>query len=215
MALLAVATRLGWSGVRELLLNLNPAATVAAMAVLPLFGFSIAAVYVIAGAKFGFWGGGAVIFGITAFHLLACHGISQGLLRDRLERWLAGHRKHFPHVPEGEEVSVSAMVALLPAVPYFAKNYLLALSGIPLRTYFSLCLPIYVIRSYVTLSLGDLAGAWSTRKLMVLAAVYVVKLSICVWLFERIRRRIKAAHARQSRDATPLRDERSNVVAQD
>ncbi|PTY03194.1 hypothetical protein DB347_22205 [Opitutaceae bacterium EW11] len=209
--LAAVASRVGWSGIREWLLQLNEPATVAAMAVFPLFGFSIAAVYVIAGAKFGLWGGAAVIVGITAFHLLASHLISQSLLRDRLQRWLARHQTHFPAIPHGEEVSVSVMVALIPAVPYFAKNYLLALSGVPLRTYFSCCLPIYVLRSYVTLSLGDLSGDWSNRKLLLLGVVYLVKLGICVFLFERIRHRIKRAHVLQLRARAQPADDTSTM----
>ncbi|HEU5081482.1 MAG TPA: VTT domain-containing protein [Opitutaceae bacterium] len=187
----AIITRFGWTRVHEELLDFSAPTSIALMALLPLGGFSIAAVYVIAGAKFGLWMGALVITGVTAFHLLATHAIARGFLRRPLERYLEKHRRHLPELPPSENVAVATLIALVPAVPYFARNYILALSDIPLRVYFWVCLPIYVIRSYVTLSLGDLSGHMEMRRIWVLVIVYVVKLSICALLLYRVRAHLK------------------------
>lgn len=188
---LALGSQLGWSHLQEELTQLDPVLAILAMALLPLFGFSIAVVYVVAGAKFGFWMGGLIITGITAFHLVASHWIGRSFLRRSLERVLARHRHHLPGFPASENRSVALMAALIPGPPYFARNYLLALTNIPLRVYFWICLPVYVVRSYVTLSLGDLSLNLTGEKLAVLVGVYLIKLAICGYLLHRLRRRLR------------------------
>lgn len=173
------------------------------MATLPVVGFSVSVVYVVAGVKFGPVVGGVAVTGATAAHLLLTHWICQSVLRERLQRFLARRNHHLPHVPDGENVSVAAMAALIPGLPYFARNYLLALTDVPLRTYFWVCLPIYVARSYVAILLGDFGGEPDRDTLVTLGIVYVVKLSICAYLLWRIRKRFKRAKERQEAMAPP------------
>jgi uncharacterized membrane protein YdjX (TVP38/TMEM64 family) len=189
----AVATHFDWTALHRELLSFPPVTSIVLMAALPLVGFSIAAVYVIAGAKFGLAGGGALIAALTAFHLVASHLIARTILRRPLERRLARYRGKLPALPPGEGPAVAILLALVPGLPYFVRNYLLALSGIPFRTYFWLCLPIYVLRSYVTLSLGDLSGELTRHKLVVLGVIYAVKLAICAYLLRRVQKRLRAA----------------------
>lgn len=190
----ALVAKFGVHGLQERLAALNPVLAIVAMALLPLFGFSIAVVYMAAGAKFGLWMGGLVIAGISIVHLIASHWIARSFLRRPLERILARHRHHLPHFPPSEERSIALMVALVPGPPYFARNYLLALATIPLRVYFWICLPVYVARSYVTLSLGDLSRDPSREKLILLVGVLLIKLTICGFLVQRLRRRLKGTH---------------------
>ncbi|HYP15671.1 MAG TPA: hypothetical protein VEQ65_00560 [Opitutus sp.] len=182
-----------WKEIVRTLTEFNSAAVLALMATLPIAGFSISIVYLVAGAKFGPVLGGAVVAGVTAVHLLASYWISRTMLRGPLERFLQRRGHALPQVPEGENASVAAMAVLMPGLPYFARNYLLALTDVPLRTYFWVCLPLYVARSYVTILLGDLGTEPDRRTLLILAAVYVLKLSICGYLIWRIRRRLKQA----------------------
>jgi len=175
----------------------NALAVVVLMATLPVVGFSVSVVYVVAGVKFGPVIGGVAVAGATAVHLVLTHWICQSVLRERLQRFLARRNHHLPHVPDGENVSVAAMAALVPGLPYFARNYLLALTDVPLRTYFWVCLPIYVARSYVAILLGDFGGEPDRDTLLTLGIVYVVKLSICAYLLWRIRKRFKRAKERQ------------------
>lgn len=185
-----------WQTVVTRLTGLNAAAVFALMALLPVAGFSISVVYLVAGAKFGPVLGGVVVAGATAVHLLASYWISRSVLRGPLERFLARRNHQLPHVPEGENVSVAAMAVLVPGLPYFARNYLLALTGMPLRVYFWVCLPLYVARSYVTILLGDLGTEPDTKTFLILALVYVLKLSVCAYLIFRIRRRFKEIRRR-------------------
>jgi uncharacterized membrane protein YdjX (TVP38/TMEM64 family) len=113
------------------------------------------------------------------------------MLREPLQRLLKRRGHSLPHVPKGEDAAVAATAALIPGLPYFARNYLLAMTDVPLRIYFWVCLPIYVIRAYIVVLLGDLGMDVNRRTFMILVAVYVVKLSICAYLLWRIRRRFK------------------------
>lgn len=185
----------------ERLAALNTIAVLALMATLPIAGFSVAIVYLVAGAKFGPVLGGVVVAGATAVHLLATYWISRTMLRGPIERFLKKRKHELPHVPEGENVSVAAMAVLVPGIPYFARNYLLALTDVPLRVYFWVCLPLYVARSYVTILLGDLGTEPDARTLAILVAVYVVKLSICGYLIWRIRRRLKQQKTQREANA--------------
>ncbi len=181
-------TDLSWSDVHTALQGLPAWLAIALMAVLPLTGFSVAVVYVVAGARFGPWLGGAVVAGITVVHLLGSYWIARGFLRGPLERFLARRHHVVPHVTANAHAPVAVMAALVPGIPYFIRNYLLPLSGIPLRTYFWICLPIYVARSYVTLFLGDLSGDLTVQRVLILGAVLAAKLAICGWILARLRR---------------------------
>lgn len=179
----------------------NPFIVFLLMAILPVGGFSIGVIYLVAGIKFGPIFGGVAVAGATAVHLLASHWICQTMLRERLQRLLKRRNHSLPHVPEGENASVAAMAALVPGLPYFSRNYLLALTDVPLRVYFWVCLPIYVVRSYIVILLGDLGMDVNRRTLAILIVVYVLKLAICGYLIWRIRRRFKkTAHAAPARE---------------
>lgn len=169
--------------------HLDAALLILLMAILPLGGFSISVVYLLAGAKFGpVWGGVVVAF-VTAFHLVSMHVIGRGFLRQRLERFLKKKKYHLPVIPKGEDGAVATMAALVPGPPYFARNYLLALTGIPLRNYFWICLGIYLARSYVVILFGDLSGDLTTKRMVIFGCVYGVKLSVCAYVIARLRRR--------------------------
>jgi len=178
----------------------NPVIVFLLMAILPVGGFSIGVIYLVAGIKFGPIFGGVAVAGATAVHLLASHWICQTVLREPLQRLLKRRNHSLPHVPEGENASVAAMAALVPGLPYFSRNYLLALTDVPLRIYFWVCLPIYVVRSYIVILLGDLGMDVNRRTLAILVLVYVLKLAICGYLIWRIRRRFKTARAAQPRE---------------
>ncbi len=186
----ALALEYGWWGeLTGALGRVNPVLTVVLMALLPLAGFSIGIVYVVAGLKFGLVWGGLVIACVTAVHLVGTHWVVRGFLRGPIERFLQRKGYRLPEFPPGAERSLAAMVALVPGPPYFLRNYALALSGIPLTTYFWPCLGIYTVRSYVTLALGDVGGDPSRAGFVWLTAIFAVKLAVCAFLIRRIRKK--------------------------
>lgn len=192
------------ASIREWMQHLNHGLLLILAATLPLFGFSISLVYLVIGTVFGGPMGVLIVAGITAVHLLASHWIGHGYLRAPLERWLEKRKRHFPSLPPGEEVSVSLMMALVPGPPYFARNYLLALSDIPFRTYFWVCWPVYVIRSCIVLFLGDFSGDFSSKRLLILGAIFVVKVSICGYILHRLRKRFQRTKQAKKVQKTPL-----------
>lgn len=184
-------TELDWTDLRDALMEVNLAALWLLMIVLPPCGFSVSVVWLVAGARFGPWLGGVVVAVTTAGHLLLMHAVGRGWLRKRLRAWLHRRGHELPALPAGEHAAAAVMAVLAPGLPYFARNYLLALSDVPLRVYFWIAVPLYVARSYVTLFIGDLATKPSGRHLVVLGLVYAVKLGICAYLLWHIRRRLK------------------------
>ena len=196
---------LDWRDVREWMQHRDVRLLLVLMAFLPLFGFSISVVYLVIGAVFGGPMGVVVVAGISAVHLLGSHWLGHGYLREPLRRWMARNKHQLPVVPQGEDISVALMTALVPALPYFVRNYLLAISGIPLRTYFWVCWPIYVIRSCLVIFLGDFSDNFNSKRLIILAAVFVLKVSICAYVLYRLRVKSKRARAGTARTALQKR----------
>jgi uncharacterized membrane protein YdjX (TVP38/TMEM64 family) len=183
--------------VNEAINRLPPLAVLPVMAILPIFGFPIAVVYLFAGARFGPLGGGAVVAGITAIHLLGTYVIARSFLRAPLERFIARRHAHLPQVPEDEQVAVAVIATLVPGLPYFVRNYALVLAGVRLRVLFWVCLPIYTARSYVSILLGDMSSDPSRNKFLILAAVDVLKVAICALVIWRLREHHRKYHGHE------------------
>lgn len=194
-ALIAVAVVVGfseeidWHALRQSLEAMDRGPLLALVAVLPVFGFSIALIYLVVGAVFGGWLGLIVIAGATAVHLLGSHWIARSFLRAPVQRFLKRRKYEMPEVPKGEEWAVVLMTALVPGLPYFVRNYLLALSDIPLRTYFWICWPVFVLRSALVIFLGEFSGDITGPRIAVLGSVLAVKVLICACLIHRLRAR--------------------------
>ncbi|HWA10850.1 MAG TPA: VTT domain-containing protein [Opitutaceae bacterium] len=196
LALLAIAggvalvfSHIDFAAINRTIDGFNSGVVILLMAVLPLFGFPISVVYLMAGARFGPLEGFAVVVLVTALHLLATYWITRSFLRAPLERLLERRGHRLPHIQAGEHAGVCVLAALVPGPPYFARNYLLALTDVPLRTYFWVCLTVYAIRSYMTILLGDFATDPDRSQIAFLVGVYVVKLAVCAWVVWRLRRR--------------------------
>jgi uncharacterized membrane protein YdjX (TVP38/TMEM64 family) len=177
--------------------DVNAAAMIPLMAVLPVFGFPIGLVYVAAGARFGPWLGGVVVTVVTVVHLLLTWAIARSVLRRPLEWMIAKRHQQLPHVPDDEQAAVSLIAVLVPGIPYFVRNYLLALAGVRLRIYFWICLPIYVARSYVAIMLGDMSDNPSGRTLLILVGVDGLKLVVCAFVIWRLRQHHRKFHGHE------------------
>jgi uncharacterized membrane protein YdjX (TVP38/TMEM64 family) len=196
-----------WHELRQSLESMERGPLLVFVAVMPLFGFSVALVYLVVGAVFGGWLGLAVVAGITAIHLLGSHWIGRRVLRAPVQRFLKRRSHRLPELLEGEEWAVALMAALVPGLPYFVRNYLLAVSDIPLRIYFWVCWPVYVLRSSVVIFLGDYSGDISVLRVTVLVSVLAVKVAICAGLIFWLRGRHKAKRAALPAALQPARAE--------
>ncbi len=202
IASIVLFTEFDWSAVTRAIGRLNPFAVLPLMALLPVFGFPIVVVYLVAGARFGPIGGGVVVTAVTAVHLVVTHAIARSVLRGPAARLLARRHRHLPEVPADEHAAVALIAALVPGLPYVARNYLLALSGVRLRIYFWICLPIYVARSYVTILLGDMSGDPSAQRLAILFGVDALKVALCAYVIWRLREHHRRVHGADESIAT-------------
>ena len=200
-------TDLDWHSVQGALERLNdsmerlhPAAVIPLMVVLPIFGFPIAFVYVVAGARFGPLVGGGIVAAVTAVHLLATYYIGRSFLRAPIERFMEKRHHHLPHVPEDEQALVCVIAALIPGLPYFVRNYLLVLADVKLRYLMLVCLPIYVARSYVSIMLGNLSNDPTSRGLIMLVIFDVLKIAICAFVIWRLREHHRKFHPAHPHD---------------
>jgi uncharacterized membrane protein YdjX (TVP38/TMEM64 family) len=200
LAWLAI-TQFDWTRISEAIENLHPVPLVIAMCGLPLIGFPILPVYLVAGARFGPWVGGAVVTLATAAHLVGTYVIARTVLRAPLDRLLARWHAQLPEIPRDEEPMVALIAALVPGLPYVVRNYVLAMAGLRLRVYLWICLPIYVARSYVSILLGDLSGAPSTRRLLILGGIELAKVVICAVVIWRLREHHRRFHGAPPADA--------------
>jgi uncharacterized membrane protein YdjX (TVP38/TMEM64 family) len=199
-------TDLSWANVIELIDGLNPIAVLPLMALLPIAGFPISVVYLVAGARFGPVWGGVVVAGVTAVHLVGTYLVARSFLREPLKRFIEKRHAHLPEIPEDEQAAICLIAALVPGLPYVVRNYLLALAGVKFRYYFWVCLPVYVARSYVTILLGDMSSDPTSAKIIVLIVVDVLKVAICALVIWRLRvhHRKYHGHHDEPHDAGPL-----------
>lgn len=184
-----------WDRLIEAIARLNPVLVIPMMAILPIFGFPISVVYLVAGARFGPVGGGLVVLVATTCHLIGTYLVGRSVLRGPLQRYIERKHKHLPQVPEDEQAAVTVIAALVPGLPYVIRNYLLVLAGVRLKYLLLVCMPIYVVRSYVTIMLGDLGSDPSKMGLAILLTIDVLKVVICGLVIWRLRVHHRKYHA--------------------
>lgn len=168
--------------------GLNGWAVFGMLVFLPLVGFPVSVLFVVTGVKFGAFGGMVVVTIGIALHLLITYWVTDKLLHDPIERLFKRTKYKMPKVPEGEHVSISLLTALVPGIPYFAKNYLLVLGKVPFKPYFLSCLPSHVFHASLAILFGDMSKALSPAKIVFLV-VYAV---VITWLCRRVIKRLKA-----------------------
>jgi uncharacterized membrane protein YdjX (TVP38/TMEM64 family) len=183
-----------WGGIMDRISSLPAIPLLAAMALLPLVGFPVLPVYLVAGARFGPYGGGAVVAFATAVHVIGSYVIARTVLRGPLERLLSKWHAHLPAIPRDEEVAVAFIAALVPGIPYAVRNYLYAIIGLRLRVCFWIAVPIDVARAYVSILLGNAGNDPSGRRLFILGGVEVLKVVICAVTIAWLRRHHRRAH---------------------
>jgi len=203
VALIILYTDLSWVNVTDWIADLDPVAVLPLMALLPIAGFPIAIVYLVAGARFGPLWGGVVVAGITVVHLAGTHLIAKSFLRQPLRRFIEKRHAHLPEIPVDEQAAVCLIAALVPGLPYFVRNYVLALADVKLRYYFGVCVPVYVARSYVSILFGDMSSDPTSTKIIVLVIVDVLKVAICALVIWRLRVHHRKYHGHSEGDHGP------------
>jgi uncharacterized membrane protein YdjX (TVP38/TMEM64 family) len=151
--------------------------------VLPLVGFPVSVVHMLAGIRWGTAVGLQLVVISIALQLLASFALVH-LFRPVFEKRLEKVRRK---IPAGAHGPVCLFTMLLPGVPYFAKNYVLPLVGVPLRTYLLWCFPLHALRSSVGVMFGDASDELTPQRIAFFVVYGLTIAAACTWAFRRIR----------------------------
>ncbi|MEO7412362.1 MAG: hypothetical protein ABIZ81_03310 [Opitutaceae bacterium] len=179
--------------------GLNAAVVFVLLTLLPLVGFPVTVLHVVVGMRFGVPLGLSLVAVSIILQLLASYALVH-LFRAKFAQRLASVRKRIPKAAHG---SMCLFTMLLPGVPYFAKNYVLPLLGVPLRTFLLVCAPIHIARSSVAIIFGDKSDDLTPARIIGLSVYFSLTLFVSWWMFRRIRSQMddKKPRARASAQA--------------
>lgn len=135
--------------------GMSPVWFVASFLILPLFGFPISILLVLAGVKFGLWGGmGLAAAGILLHNMLAYHLVHRWF-HARFKNWLEKSGHSIPDMKGQNQVWFTALFATIHGPPYALKLYLLALTDVPFMIYFWVGAPIYILFCLIPVGAGS------------------------------------------------------------
>ncbi len=156
------------------------------LTVLPLVGFPVSVLHVVAGLRFGIPLGLALVWSSILLQLLASHGLVHWR-RDFFERHFKRVRDQ---VPAGAHLPVTVFTMLVPGVPYVAKNYTVPLLGVPLRLFLSVGLPMHAARSALAVLLGAQSHELTPGRVLMIVAYGVSILGVSWWVLRRLQAKL-------------------------
>lgn len=157
------------------------------LTVLPLVGFPVSVLHVAAGIRFGTGLGLALVALSIVLQLLASYVLVHSFRRKFAQRLAPVREK----IPRGAHGAMCLFTMLVPGVPYFAKNYVLPLLGVPLSTYLIVCVPIHVARSSVAIFLGDKSDELTPARITGLVIYFALTVLASWWMFRRLRSQLE------------------------
>jgi uncharacterized membrane protein YdjX (TVP38/TMEM64 family) len=158
-----------------------------AMAVLPAIGVPLSPFMIVAGATFGVWGGLVGTIAAIALNLCLCYAIAHSKLRPRILSLFARFDYKVPDFTAGGRRAwrFAAAVKLTPAVPAFAKAYILAVTAVPFAIYFVVSLGISSAFAVAWIALGDSLLAHDVSHTTLAAIAVLVLAMVAVWWWKR------------------------------
>lgn len=161
----------------------NSGLVFALITLLPLVGFPVTVLHVVAGMRWGPQLALPLVALSIALQLLASYALVR-MFRPLFQKRLADLRER---IPKGAHGPVCLFTALLPGVPYFAKNYVLPLIGVPLRTYLIWCLPLHIARSSIAVIFGHESDQLTPGRIAFFVVYFVFISLSCAWVFRRMK----------------------------
>ncbi len=113
---------------------------VAAMSLLPVVGFPIAAFYLFAGAAFGFWEGWLYCLLSLAINMSLSYFVARYCLYEALTKLLEKGGYTLPNLSEVNECRFTFLLRTVPGPPFPVQNYLLSLLGVRFPVYLAISL---------------------------------------------------------------------------
>lgn len=183
VALVLLYGQIDKEAIHERAAELNGWVAFALLVILPLAGFPVSVLHVAAGIRFGVKLGLLLVPLSILIQLLASYALVH-LFHDTFERRLASVRKRIPRAAHG---AMTLFTMLLPGVPYFAKNYVLPLIGVPLPIYLLWCFPLHAVRSVLPVVLGGESRELTPGRVTVLALYGLAIVGASWWTYRRMK----------------------------
>jgi uncharacterized membrane protein YdjX (TVP38/TMEM64 family) len=161
-------TLVGWGT------GLHPAWFIAAFFILPVLGFPLSILLLLAGVRFGLGGGMILAAAGTFFHHFAAFYLAHGSFRDSVRRRLERGGRKIPPIKEKHRIWFTALFAAIHGPPYAAKLYLLALTDVPFRIYLWAGAPIYILFCFVPVGAGSAVTTFNPTWIYILTGVMAV-----------------------------------------
>lgn len=151
--------------------ELHPAWFIAAFCILPVLGFPLSILLLLAGVRFGLTGGMILATLGTFFHHFAAFYLAHGSFRDSVRRRLEKAGRKIPPIKEKHRIWFTALFAAIHGPPYAAKLYLLALTDVPFRVYLWAGAPIYILFCFVPVGAGSAVTTFNPTWIYILTGV--------------------------------------------
>jgi uncharacterized membrane protein YdjX (TVP38/TMEM64 family) len=162
---------------------------IAALFLLPLIGFPITPLLVVAGIRFGFAGGMALAAGAIFFHHVISFRVTHGLFRDRLRNRLARAGHEIPAIDPKHQAWFTALFAAIHGPPYAAKLYLLALTDVPFRIFLWVGAPIYAFFCVIPIGAGSAVNTFKPWVIYALVGMSIALMALGLVLKRRCKPR--------------------------
>lgn len=159
---------------------------VAAVSVLPLVGFPVSWLHLIAGVRFGFVGG----LGTVAATTLIQHWLGWLIVRFAPARWFDRLGPWRERLAGAGQRDATLLCCLLPGMPYSVQLYLLPVLGVRLGLLLGLSTALHTGRALVTILLGDLSDHLTPLRLTGLVFYYAVLVVASVGALRLLRRKL-------------------------
>jgi uncharacterized membrane protein YdjX (TVP38/TMEM64 family) len=148
--------------------ELHAAWFIAAFCVLPVLGFPLSMLLLLAGVRFGLGGGMVLATAGTIFHHFAAFYLAHGSFRDSVRRRLERAGRKIPPIKEKHRIWFTALFAAIHGPPYAAKLYLLALTDVPFRVYLWAGAPVYILFCFLPVGAGSAVTTFNPTWIYVL-----------------------------------------------
>lgn len=155
--------------------------------VLPLFGFPVSVCHAVAGVRFGLGFGLLWVSASIVLQLLASYALVK-IAPSFFARHMERYRKR---LPKAAHAPLTQFTMLLPAVPYFAQNYVLPLVGVPLGTYLGWGALIHIVKSIIGILFGEMSDDLTPGRIAIFVGYAIAITLTTAWAFRRLQARIR------------------------
>lgn len=187
IALVLVYRMIDMAALHQRAEGINGGLVFALMTVLPLAGFPVSVAHAVAGVRFGFGPGLALVAASIVLQLLTSYALVKAMPKLFARRLKPLQQR----LPKGAHASVTQFTMLLPGVPFFAQNYVLPLVGVPLGIYLQWSIPIHIAKSAIGVVFGDMSDDLTPLRIAGFATYAIAITLACTWAFRRLQKRMQ------------------------